>query len=126
VISQADEEFVNRIRRQFSNRRRTGALLVGFGALFVAGALWTASYFEAEVLRLVSQLDLKRGSVLSDAADTLAFALGFKFGATTVGIGLAGVAACVHGLYLLLGARKERLLLQYHDQIEGLTDEKRA
>jgi len=101
-------------------------LLIGFGALSVAGALWAASYFEAEVLRLVSQLDPKRDSALSEAADTLAFALGFKLGATIVGIGLAGVTACVHGLYLLLGARKERLLLQYHDQIERLTNEKRA
>ena len=97
-----------------------------FGALFIGGALWAAFYFEAKVLDIVSKLDPTKASALSEATDNLAFALGFKLGGTIVGMSLGGVTACIHGLYLLFGSRKERLLLQYHDKIEGLKHDKRA
>ena len=126
MISQSDEKFIERTRRQFLTRRRWGIVLLVFGALLIGGALWVASYFEAKILDAVSKLDPTKDSALSEAAENLAFALGFKLGATVIGMAFGGVTACVHGLYLLFGARRERLLLQYHDEIENLKHERRT
>jgi hypothetical protein len=126
VISQSDDKFVERVRGQFLARRRWGIVLLVLGALFIGGALWAASFFEAKVLDIVSRLDSTKASALSEATDNLAFALGLKIGATITALSLGGVTACVHGLYLLFGARKERLLLRYYDEIEGLKHKTRA
>ena len=126
MFSQTDDTYVEGIRRQFLNRRRWGVVLLIFGALFIGGTLWAISYFEAKVLDILSKLDPTKASALSEVTDNLAFVLGFKLGATIVGMGLGGVTVCIHGLYLLFGARKERLLLRYYDESRGLKHEKRT
>ena len=121
MTPQSDEEFVTRIRRRFLLRRRSGLLLLVFGVLLLVGAFCAYWYFEPRFLELTKPISRPTTEpAVLEAANKIAFLLGVKLATFVTAVSLSGVTGCLQGLYLLLGARKERLLLQYHDELKGI------
>jgi hypothetical protein len=119
VLSPKDNEFLAQVKRQYDRRKKLGVLYVGTAVLFVIGAIWFYVYAEEQMRALLDVFGLIQtdDEPIKQAIDLAAFEAGLKVGGTLTGLAIGAGTLLGYGLDLLLGQRKERLLLELSEKI---------
>jgi beta-lactamase regulating signal transducer with metallopeptidase domain len=122
-----DVEFVEALRRRQTWRRRVGLLMIVLGLVAILAVFLAVQHFQEQVLSTtnsISDLDSGGDHRLSQAANRLAYSLGFnlggKFGNLVTWCGII----IGYGVYLIVGDRRERLLLEYEQKARTANEER--
>lgn len=118
-VSPEDDEFLARVRRQYESRKKWAALYIGTAVLMAIGGFWLYIHAEEQMRNLLAVFGVAQANdePVKQAVDLVAFSLGLKVGTTLTGMALGAGSMLGYGLNLLLGRRKERLLLELSKKV---------
>lgn len=110
-----DDAFIERVRKSHRQRKWMAASCIGFGVVLMAAGLWAGHHFDrqarANMERLMEHTDVE------PAVTSIAVTTGIKIGSALASTAIGGITVFFAGIGLVLGERKDRLLLHYHQEL---------
>jgi len=118
----SDREYVNAIRKFERVRRSLATLFVGCGIISLTLGIRLGRDLSREAHLLAATTPVAEARPLADvtpASANILYHLGFKVGAISSGLIFASTGLIILGAGLKLGGRRERMLIDTFNQMEG-------
>lgn len=122
---ESDIKHIERAIKNYKRRKILGAIFMAFSAICCFATISSYFYISTKTTELTnSLLSLhKEGSVLTDsdiellqATNKLTYTLGVKAGSSMSFLAVSTGASFGYSLYFLLGARRERIIMELYDK----------
>jgi len=116
----SDKEYLAKIKKQYLSRDKTGRYLTVFALLMIAGCVYGYQILWDQILEIangLTSITTIEDKDIVESANNTALALGVSIG-VSFGFALSGaVSILIHGLNLLYGSRKERILIKLSEEL---------